>query len=221
MELFHIHLLGNHDEQYQVGKEFIVNPLVFNNRMYDRVMNMNPTVPCDSYSDLVEYLNRLLKMHGLPMFEDRINLGELLEFVISQGCSPDELRKVLIDAKNIILNEGINIREIALENYRKDYCNDKPSRFHSLFACNEEGLNFWIQQIRDNELDIFRIEVDEEPFVSNELLLPNEKLSYGEKIIDSCKYWYPNKEYLNNERDEYLVQGGVKILEKVGEARYR
>ena len=221
MELFHLHLLGNHDEQYKKGKEFIVNPLVFNNRIYNRVMEMNPTVPCDSYSDLVEYLNRLLKMHGLPMFDHRINLGELLEFVLSQGCSPDELRRVLLDAKNIILSEGINIREIALENFRKEYRDDKPSRMHSLFACSEEGVDFWLQHIRDTELDIFRIEVYDELFQSNECLLPDEKLSFGEKITDAHRYWFPNKEFLNNERDEFLVQGKVKILEKVGEARYR
>lgn len=215
MELYHIHLLGNHDRLYEENSEFEVDKNKFNNRIYDRIYNMNSTVSVRKYSNMVDYLNYLLKMHGMGIFNDRINLGEIIELVLHEGASVGEIRDILEDAKKIILDEGINLREMAMEEYRKENCNNIPSRMHSLFACSGEGLPFWIEQINDGEVNVFRIDVFDEPFISNEVLLPSETLSYGDKINASYKYFHPNEQDLNTLTNEYLVQGKVKVLERV------
>ena len=232
MELYHIHILGNHDELYKVNHEFVVNKNSFNNRIYDRVHNMTPTVDVDKYPEMVRYLNTLLIKAGVSEFDARINLGELIELFLQLNTLEDDptrldlkisdkanldLVKLLKDAKTISLTEGINIRELALEEYRKENCNSLPSRMHSLFACSGEGLDFWDKFIFDenNGTQIFRIEAMNEPFLSNESLLPNETLSYGEKIQAAHDYFHPKEKDLDPATNEYLIQGKVKILERL------
>ena len=219
MELYHIHLIGNHDRLYKEHSEFTIDKDKFNNRIYNRIYNSNATVDINKYKELVEYLNKLLTSVGMPTFDKRINLGEIIELVLKTGTDQENLVKILEDAKKIILADGINLREQAMEEYRKENCISLPSRLHSLFACGEEGLDFWSQHIIDNDVDVFKIKVYDEPFLSNEALLPSDILNYGEKVESSYNYFHPQKEDLNPLTDEYLVQGKVKILEKVMEVR--
>ena len=65
MELYHIHLLGNHDNLYKANKEFNINKNSFNNRLYDRVMNHNFGVSSDKYPEAVEALNKYFFIYRL------------------------------------------------------------------------------------------------------------------------------------------------------------
>lgn len=219
MELYHLHLLGNHDRLYKEKSEFVVDKDKFNNRIYDRIYNMNSTVEISKYQRLVNILNNLCMQNGMPPFNDRISLGEIIEMILRIESTDKELLSVLMDAKDIIFAESINMREMAMEEYRKENCINLPSRLHSLYACSEEGLDFWVSRIFDTDVDIYRIEVYDEPFLSNEQLLPSESLPYGEKIKQSYKYFHPKNKDLIPVTNEYLIQGKVKILEKVGETR--
>ena len=219
MELYHIHLLGNHDRLYKENKEFVVDKNKFNNRIYNRVYNMTPNVDVNRYREIMNVLNYYRNLSGFRTFDNNINLGEIIEFIQDNGVSPQDIRNILEDAKKIALAEGINLREMAMEEYRKENCSNLPSRMHSLFACTEEGINFWANQITDNGIELYRIDVFDEPFVSNERLLPSEELNYGDKIKASYKYFHPNKKDLSPMSDEYLVQGKVRILEKLDEVR--
>ena len=219
MELYHLHLLGNHDRLYKENKEFVVDPTKFNNRIYNRIYNATPNVDVYKYARMVKIINYYCAQAGYRQFDRNINVGELIEFIIKQGASEDELFSILNDAKEMLLAEGINSREMAMEEYRKENCPTRPSRMHSLFACTEEGIEFWRTQIMDNDVEIFRVDVMDEPFVSNSGLLPDETLPYGAKIQASYKYFNPSKKDLGDYADEYLVQGKVRVLKKVDEIR--
>ena len=219
MELYHLHLKGNHDRLYKEKSEFIIDKDKYNNRMYDRIYNMNATVDVARYKQMVDRFNYFLQQIGMPPFEKGINLGELIGFLSLQGASEEEFINILEDARKMITAEGINIREMAMEEYRRENCVNLPSRLHSLYACSEEGIDFWTTQIRDNDVDIYRIDVFDEPFLSNEALLPAEELCYGDKVKASYKYFKPKKKDLNPITNEYLVQGKVKVLEKVREIK--
>lgn len=222
MELFHIHLLGNKDRMYKSNGEIIVDPNKFNNRLFNRIYDANVCVSGGMYDSIINEINYLLHVqHGLTLGDD-VNMGEIINYALYQrGLSPAELQKLLVDTSDILLKTGTNYREMAMEEYRRSNCPDKPSRLHSLFACTEAGVNFWVQQIHDGNSDIYRIDVDNEPFVSNEELLPHEYLSYGNKVQGSYRYFHPRNKDLNGVTDEYLVQGRVKLLEKVGEVRVK
>lgn len=222
MELFHIHLLGNKDRMYKPNGEIIVDPEKFNNRLFNRIYDANVCVSGDMYNSIINQINALLKYQTGCVLGDEINMGEIINYCLYQrGLSQTELQKLLMDTSDILLKTGTNYREMAMEEFRRNNCPDKPSRLHSLYACNEEGLDFWSEQIHDGDVDIYRIDVDQEPFVSNESLLPAEYLSYGNKVQGSYKYFHPKKKDLNGVTDEYLVQGRVKLLEKVGEIRIK
>jgi hypothetical protein len=222
MELFHIHLLGNKDRMYRPNGEIMVDPERFNNRLFNRIYDANVCVSGDMYDPIIKDINKALHDNAGLTLGDQVNIGEILNYALYQrGLSRDELIKVLQDTSDIMLKTGTNYRELAMEEFRKNNCPDKPSRLHSLYACNEEGLRFWLGQIHDGESDIYRIDVEQEPFVTNEELLPAESLSYGNKIQASYKYFNPKKKDLNGVTDEYLVQGRVKLLEKIGEVRAR
>lgn len=219
MELYHIHLLGNHDRLYKENTEFVVDKTKFNNRMYNRVYNMNATVDVKNYKRIMDHVNYLCRLNGIREFDNRINLGEIVTYILHEKYTQEELKTILNDAKGILLDEDINLREMAMEEYRKNNCPELPSRMHSLYACQEEGVEFWKTKLYDNDSDIYRIDIIDEPFLSNEQLLPIEDLSYGEKIKASYQYFHPRKKDLNPITNEYLVQGKVKILEKIDEVR--
>ena len=215
MELFHVHLIGNHDKLYHENSVFTVDKNKFKNRMYYRIYNMTPTVDVKDYSRIMKDINFLCNLNGIGSYDSKINLGEIITYILHKKCTEEEIRKALEQSSRILLDEAINLREMAMEEYRKNNCPEIPSRLHSLFACSEEGIGFWNEKIYDNDTQIFKIEVDEEPFVSNEQLLPIEGLSYGDKIDASYSYFHPRKKDLDPETNEYLVQGKVKILERI------
>ena len=232
MELYHIHILGNHDRLYKVNSEFTIDKNTYNNRIYTRVNNLTPTVDVDRYPELVNYLNELVLRAGMSPYETKINIGELIDLFLGlyisekdntkldnnlpEGANID-LVKILKDASRATLEESTIIREIAMEEYRKENCVSLPSRMHSLFACDEEGLDYWGKFVFDvdKNTQVFRIEAMNEPFVSNESLLPAEVLSYGDKIKESYKYFHPKAKDLNPRTNEYLVQGKIKIKERL------
>ena len=73
MELYHIHLLGNHDRIYKENTEFVVDRNKFNNRMYNRVYNMNASVKVDKYDRIMNIINYLCQTNGIREFKNRIN----------------------------------------------------------------------------------------------------------------------------------------------------
>ena len=230
MELFHVHLLNNKDNLYKEGNTINVNPEVFNNRIYDRINSGNANVSVKDYPNAVNQINQAIKNKGYDPLTKYVCLGDLSMYFrnvfFSQVClgqktyvDPEELIGFLTQASETMLAVGTNYREMALEEYRKENCPDKPSRLHSMFACSEAGIKHWVSNIHDGERDVYRIEVDDNPFVSNDMLLPDEDAPYGLKVKQAARYFKPKQKDLDPLTDEYLVQGKVKILEKVMEIR--
>lgn len=68
---------------------------------------------------------------------------------------------------------------------------------------------------QNKEAAIFKVLATGTIFKTNEQLLPSENSTYGESYNVSFKYWNPKFKNLSNYTNEYLVQGKVKILEKL------
>ena len=219
MELYHLHLLGNYDRLYKPNAEFKIDKDKYNNRLYKRIYDLTATVDVNEYKRMVEVINRMCMLIGMQTIENRINISELVAMAKTGDVNHNELTKLLSDVEKLTCSYAINIRELAMEEYRKNNCQELPSRLHSLYACSEEGVEFWKRKIIDGAVDIYRIEAFDDVFVSNESLLPEESIPYGEKISASYKYFHPKKKDLDEVTNEYLVQGKIKILEKVDEVR--
>lgn len=218
MELYHIHLLGNHDNMYKENTEFIINKDLYNNRLYNRVMNLNFSVQSTEFINTVSVLNNFFISNGYSQIGKEINLDMVISAYLGARTIEDPI-KMLNAAKDILFTAAMAKRELSMESYRKDNCPDKPSRMHSLYACSEEGMNYWIGALDRGNYDIYRIEALDDTFVTNEQLLPPENSSYIDSYNSSIRYFNPKNKDLNNYTNEYLVQGKVKILEKVDEIR--
>ena len=218
MDLYHLHLKGNHDKQYKEGSTIIINDNNFNNRLYDRVMNTGYFVKTSDYPRITIIANALNEQLGFAPLGEYVNLGEIIPISLSYGTATDN-KKILMEASQMLHNAAINKRELSVEEYRKNYEPTKPSRLHSLYACDESGVEYWLRCLLDGDIDIYRIEPENEPFQTNVQLLPDETTTYIDSYNAAKIYFNPRSRDLNRVSDEYLVQGRVKILEKVDEIR--
>ena len=221
MELFHIHLQGVKDRIYKPGSEFIINPNNFNNRLYDKIYMANCSVKNEKYPDITGFINNYFMVNFNCVSPVAMNLGEIIGVALQANVSKQEMIRLLEDARDIIQPMGMYIREMAMEEYRIKNCPDKPSRLHSLYACDESAMNYWADRLMDGTYDVLKIDVDDNTFVSNEQFFPPDEACYGDKVLKSHRYFHPKARDIENNKKtcEYLVQGKVRVLEKVDELK--
>ena len=112
------------------------------------------------------------------------------------------------------------MNEVAYEESRQKYCPTAPSRLHSLFACDEKAISYWDSILKSRRADVYRIEVSDEPLLTNPSFLPGEDVELYNKVRDARKYFSPS-EVTDSNSNEYLVTGKVLVKEKVNEIRRR
>ena len=139
----------------------------------------------------------------------------ILDHLLGQNVYFRTQKVILQEVKQMVFQASVFKRELALENFRKYFAQSLPSRLDCLYVTTEQSVNYWRNQLLDGDLDVFRIATMDEPFKTKEKFIPNESLNYEEMYNSSLKYWKPK---LKN-ASEYLIQGKVKILEKVEEIK--
>lgn len=221
MELYHLHLQGIRDDKWRSGKEFIINSK-FRNRLGKKVDGFNECITNPKLDNISNDINELLMSNGYYPF-DKMPVYMILEYLIANDDVDLKTKKIILEeVRKITRDAALFKREMAMENFRKDNGYFLPSRLSCIYATDEEGIDYWKKSLSDGSLDIFRIDCMDEVFKTNEIFIPKESLGYEQLYKDSYKYWNPKfKNISENEkmRVEYLVQGKVKVLEKVGEIR--
>ena len=216
MELYHIHVLGKHDNLFK-NKEIIINKDTYNNELYERVYNSNYAVDTRKYPNTVEAINYFNCLSGFQNLGLNENISLIISGVINNGTLEEKLQ-ALRDASEILHNAAMMKRELSMEEYRRDNEPNKPSRLHSFYACDSVGLSYWVDQLRGNKAaDVYVIDSIDEPFKTNEQLMPLENTNFIESYYASKNYFNPKEKDLTGKTNEYLIQGKVKILEKVFE----
>lgn len=124
-------------------------------------------------------------------------------------------KEVLSIMENAISEYGILIREITLENVRKEFFPNLPSRQKCIWLAREDQIEYWKKNINKSNIDIYEVEVDENLlFKSRDSLLPKLNEKYTDIIEHANNYWNYSSD-TNNEDDEYLYCGDVQIIRKV------
>lgn len=119
-------------------------------------------------------------------------------------------------ARRIIMGANVFKRELALEECRKQYYPELPSRLHSIWVTDEKQLPFWEGELKENDTELFELELNGNLFKSSDIFIPNDNLRMHEINEQSKKYWDPTFETEEaDNKAEYLFQGKVKILKKV------
>ena len=216
MELYHIHVLGKHDNLFK-NKEIIINKDTYNNEVYERVYNNSFKVDTRKYPNTVEAINYFNCLSGFQNLGLNENISLIISGVLNNGTLEEKLQ-ALRDASEILHNAAMMKRELSMEEYRRDNEPNKPSRLHSFYACDSVGLSYWVEQLRGNKAaDVYVIDSIDEPFKTNEQLMPLENTNFIESYYASKNYFNPKEKDLTGKTNEYLIQGKVKILEKVFE----
>ena len=208
MELYHIHKKNELDKKWKEKNIIKVDEKfdsVMNQRQqrFSQLMIINNGIeqePINYSICLAQYFNRIKDL--------RIIKKEDLE----------ELKKLLEIGYQMSFNADFFKRETALETCRKDHFSDIPSRLHSIYLCDEDGLEYWKDIISKNnseEIEVFKVLANGKTFKTNEQLLPCEFLDYGDTYNSAFSYWNPKFRDVPNYTNEYLTQGTIKVLEKI------
>ncbi len=195
-EMYHYHRGRYYNDIWKVGKEIIVDES-FNSSLGMILSEFDTSVIC--------------KNGNLVSFDSVIE--ECLKHSIEDWNSI-YVQRIAEKARRLILQMSIYNRELALERYRLEHCPELPSRLHSLWFCDQDGLDFWKNQLGEEcKLQLFRVSLDGELFCSSDYWLPNRKLCVDQMYQEASLYWNPP--YTEASDREYLFQGKVKVLEQL------
>lgn len=194
--LFHFHKVGVCDQYWHSNTNILVTDN-FKNDMYRRYQQFTAAVELDN--------------------NQKINFHDLISLLIQTGSisNSEEFLQLLNDAWRISFMASEFKRETALENYRLKYCSELPSRLHSIYVTDEQGVEAWSKKFGSAKLELYKVEVDGIIFKTSEELIPLETKTYQEIYNDAKKYWSPNLKNISEDSNEYLVKGKVKVLEKI------
>ena len=191
-----------------------------NNRVYNDIwVPGNEIIVDDNFE--ASYLN-VLKYYSTAV--KTVSGGKrAFNYVIDDYIGREQDKETLIDllkeASYIIYGANIFKRELALEKVRKLKYPDLPSRKHSIWLCDEKGLEFWNSQISYNDgikTDLYKLLVTGNIFKSSDEFIPSNTEYFETNLEEAEKYWNPSfTGSVDETRVEYLFQGRAKILAKV------
>lgn len=199
--MYHFHKEGNFDDLWEVGKEIIID---------------------DSFTSHYTQILDVFRTGVSGTSEGKVIPFDLvIDYYLNdenfQKLDAVAIKEILYDARQMIRNMNILNRERALEDYRKQYHEDLPSRLHSIWLADSTSFSFWKKELTTRtKMKIFKVLVTGELFTSSDVFIPNDEWTTQEMFQASKRYWEPvfnTKE--EKEKREYLFQGKVKILEEI------
>lgn len=207
-ELFHVHV----DEKNNKDHKWKVNSTITVGADFDSIMSKRH----NSFNSCVDTVDG--NTHELmPIYQYIASVfGQINDDTVIKGEKLKLIKEMLLNCYNIVYNDNFFKREAGLEECRKDNFSSSPSRLHSIYLCDKDGLEYWtdtISMYRTKDVSIFRVLADGNIFKSNEQLLPEETCTYGQTYSGAFKYWNPKFDNVPSCTNEYLVQGKVKVLE--------
>lgn len=178
-----IYYHANSDKELKVGDILIFNANT-HNRMYDEVYNM-------------EY-----KLAN-------IDANELI-FNKKREGSADFSKEELILLANTINHDAFVLRELALEEVRKNKYSDYPSRLNCLYLSKTfDEAKEWVNILKRNKKEckqIITLEVTGKVYSFDGYLMKRQNISYQELLNKADIYW-------NSKGNEILFLGEAKVID--------
>ncbi len=218
MELFHIHTLGTYDNLY-VPNNIIDVDNTYNNSLYYSIFNLNMTLTNRQLPKLFEAISKDLQSMSVEKKVEKSRVFELMQYMQFFGWNePEECNKFFEYASKIVKRYHMAMNEVAYEQSRQLYSPNSPSRLHSMFGCDEKAINNWATKMEVKRADVFKVEVTEEPLLTNPSFLPPDDIELFHKVTEARKYFSPLN-VTESTSNEYLFKGKVLLKEKVQEIR--
>ena len=211
-EMLHIHIKGIHDDIWQVGNELLVD------ERFNSHLTNNFDIPSgvkDKNGDIV-LLETIQKdiINKISSDEEILNLRNLSDDEILDKMY--FLRDTLKETTYRLHQLGLRNREESLEEVRKEFYPNLPSRYHSLWVCDQDSYEYWRSILGKRETESFSLLLNGNLFKSSDTFLPTEGALKKEQKEEAHRYWNPT--FITEEdelKKEYLFQGRVKILKKL------
>jgi len=125
------------------------------------------------------------------------------------NLSVEELNLLL----NTVNNDAFILRELALEEVRKNKYNSYPSRLSCLYVAKEKADAYdWIKVLKRDKKDckqILTLELTGELFKADGSLMTRQNISYQKHLDIAEKYWESN----SITTPEYLFYGEAKVID--------
>lgn len=194
--MYHIHKSNKYDDLWKENNEFIVDDN-FISECGKAIPNFNTNVYVDN--------------------GEIASLSRVLKYYLEQGIENQDskvIQKLLEDAFVIIYNVNRTKCESALEICRQKQFPMLPSRLHSIWVTDKDGLDFWSQQLSGNK-EVFELVLTGELFKSSDIFIPDDQLTLVEAVKQAENYWNPVFIPEAEEKKEYLFQGKVLVKKKL------
>ena len=137
------------------------------------------------------------------------------EFIIDNhydSCFGKALKNVNLEEAKLF-GDSVCKREIALEELRLVYYPQEISRYHCIWLCNDQSIDYWTKIIQG---EIYQVRVNGKAFRSSENFLYTLDRDYKEVRYRNSEYWKGNfiveEDY---QKTEFLFQGKVKVLRRM------
>lgn len=193
---FHDTKISKYNDVWVPGNEFIID---------------------DNYTSYYSNMVRNFSLSVLTQGNKNSQLIGVIDYYLNHEPNQEIADKILKDSRRIIMNYCILTRENALEEARKKIDPSLPSRFHSIWLCDELGAKYWNHSLNTgNTYELYKVLLTGELFKSSDAFIPKNYKDYNECLEIAKKYWNPvfeNEE--QEEKAEYLFQGKIKVLEKI------
>ena len=187
------------DRNYKIGDKLIFNKDV-NNGQYNRVFNTEFIINEHKLSDEM-YSIAKRKFKKFSKKEDIYNIAHKLE------------------AYDVVL------KELALEEVRKEYFNDLPSRFHCMFlSVSKEIALKNMESMANNREKIGKVfqaiavKLNGNIFKVGKVYVNREGKSFAYYKKKAFEYW-SQKDLKEHEIKEILFEGECEIIDILGEIR--
>jgi len=187
MNLYHIHRKDNMDDLWYIGNEINIDNK-FNSIFYNKL--------------LVEEQKLIKRYNNYDIDYIISNMEEMKH----KKLIKDDL---IYDFDLLLQHYYFLRREKALEEGRKIFNPNAPSRLHSIFLTDSFDINYWTNNIGNSSFIVFLLELNGYLFISSDKYFPNNKLLFENQVEESKKYWKPKVKTLQK---EFLFKGQIKII---------
>ncbi|MCR5787864.1 MAG: DUF2441 domain-containing protein [Bacilli bacterium] len=201
-KMYHFNSPKSHQEIWTIDNEFIVDDN-YNASLVDKALKHDYRI---KIKDETPALSSVLRYNYKTDFEN---------------VSIKHMKMFLEDSMRMLHEANIALRELALEEFRRKYHPELPSRYSSIWVCNKAGLKYWEKTFNsdvkdEDKRDLFKLDLTGTLFKTSDEFLPEFGQSYKSIYETADKYWEPNfKDKHDEKKAEYLFKGKVRVLEKV------
>ena len=186
-----------------------------NNNHYNEIWQPGNEITIDDNYLSAFYQNCLYSTPSVITKDNKeVTFYKIIDNYLKEEQNSETYIRLLKEASIILKNYANTKRELVLEEYRKKFYPNLPSRKNSIWLATEKQLDFWEKTLllKETKGKLFKVEVTGNLFKSSDLYIPDDELSVKEIYEYAEKYWNPNLTNIDEEKTEYLFQGNLKIL---------